>query len=155
VYIFDTNVFYALGHYYPSRFPTIWERIDSLAEEGELLSVKEVKRELEGNCPAEFVEEWVKKYRKIFHSPSGEEMTIVAEMFKKEQYRGFVKRQNILKGLPVADPFIVAAAKVLGAHVVTQESSKPGGARIPTVCHDLRVKCLDLEKFLEYEKLRY
>jgi hypothetical protein len=39
--------------------------------------------------------------------------------------------------------------------VVTQESLKPGGARIPTVCVDLKVECIDLEKFLEREQLKY
>ncbi len=61
----------------------------------------------------------------------------------------------MLKGIPVADPFIIAAAKVHKGCVVTQESLKLGGARIPTVCADLKVECIDLEKFLEQEQLKY
>ena len=149
MYILDTNVFRALGHYYPSRFPTIWARLDDLVNNRKLGSVKEVLRELESNCPFGAVEDWVKAHRSIFRPPSGNEMRIVAEIFQKEQYRGFVKKQNILKGRPVADPFIVAAAKVWKGYVVTLESEKSGGARIPTVCRDFGIKCINLEELFE------
>src|SRR5471030_3082879 len=103
MYIFDTNVFTAIGHFYPSRFPTIWAKIDELALNGSLRSVKEVRREIETNCPFAHIEEWVKNHHDIFLTPSDEEAEVVAKIFQKEQYRGLVKRQNILKGLPVAD----------------------------------------------------
>lgn len=155
MYIFDTNVFMAIGNFYPSRFPTIWAKIDELAEKGVLMSVKEVRREIERNCPYDCIDEWVKKHHKLFLPPNEEESKVVAEIFKKEQYRNLVRREKMLKGIPVADPFIIAAAKVHKGCVVTQESLKPGGARIPTVCADLKVECIDLEKFLEREQLKY
>ena len=155
MYVYDTNVFISLGLYYPKRFPTIWERIDNLADSGDLVSVREVRRELENNCSSEHVLNWVKQYRHIFHIPTNEECQIVTEIFQKSQYLGFVKRNNILKGMPVADPFIIAAAKSKGFCVVTQESNKSKGARIPTACVDFDVDCIDLEGFLEREKLEY
>jgi hypothetical protein len=66
-----------------------------------------------------------------------------------------VKRQNLLKGLPVADPFIIAFAKVNGAFVVTQENLVKNGARIPNVCVDFGVDCINLEQFFEKEKIKY
>ena len=65
-YIFDTGVFRSLGLYYPGRFPTVWARINSLADSSELQSVKEVRKELELNCPYEHVTLWVKTHHKIF-----------------------------------------------------------------------------------------
>jgi hypothetical protein len=154
--IFDTNVFTAMGHFFPSRFPTIWAKVDELVQKKILRSVKEVQREIEKNCPFDYIETWVKNNHSIFLPPSEEESKIVADIFKKEQYRGLVRREKMLKGLPVADPFIIAAAKAnKGGCVVTQESLKPGGARIPTVCADLKIECIDLEKFLEREQLKY
>lgn len=156
MYVVDTNVFISLGLYYPKRFPTIWERVNSLADSGNLVSVREVRRELETNCSSDHVLNWVKEYRHIFHIPTNEECEIVVEIFQKPQYLGFVKRDNILKGRPVADPFIVAAAKIGNFCVVTQESNKPkGAARIPTVCKDFDIECIDLEGLLEREKLEY
>lgn len=155
MYIFDTNVFGSLGVLYPSRFPTIWDRLEELVQNGDLRSVREVRREIESNCPYVHVAKWVHDHRHIFVMPDDEETQIVAQIFLKEQYRGLVKRTNILRGMPVADPFIVAAAKVHNGYVVTQESLKSGGARIPTVCQELNVPCTDLEGFLELEDLKY
>ncbi len=155
MYVFDTNVFYALGHYYPSRFPTIWARLEDLAKDGTLRSVREVLREIEGNCPFETIETWVKVHRDIFKPPNDQEMKFIAKLFEKKQYQGFVKRQNILKGRPVADPFVIAAAKNLEGQVVTLESPTAGGARIPAACKDFGVECIDLEQFLEREGLRF
>jgi hypothetical protein len=155
MYVFDTNVFISLGLYYPKRFPTIWGRVGNLADSGNLISVREVRRELENNCSSEHVLNWVEKHRHIFYIPTNEECQIVSEIFQKTQYLGFVKRNNILKGMPVADPFIIAAAKAKGFCVVTQESNKSKGARIPTACADFGVDCIGLEGFLEREKLEY
>jgi hypothetical protein len=129
--------------------------MDELADLGELRSVKEVKRELELNSHFDHIEQWVRGRGRIFHAATKEEGEVVAQIFQKEQYRGLVKRQNLLKGLPVADPFIIAAAKVHLGIVVTQESLKTGGARIPTACMELGIECIDLEKLLEYENLKY
>ena len=59
MYIFDKNVFISLGQYYPSRFPTIWDKIEKLTDTGALRSVKEVRREIEFNCPIAQISEWV------------------------------------------------------------------------------------------------
>ena len=155
MYIFDKNVFISLGHHYPGRFPTIWGRINELVDNGNLRSVREVRREIETNCPFKSIAQWVKDHSHIFMTPTEAELMIVRDIFRSEQYRGLVKRQNIIKGLPVADPFIVAAGKFYEALVITQESSLSGGARIPALCHDLEVRCKDLEGFLEEENLQY
>lgn len=155
VYVLDTNVFISLGLYYPKRFPTIWERVNSLADEGGIVSVREVRKELETQCSSEHILEWIEDYRHIFQIPNNTECEIVASIFKKTQYQGFVKKNNILKGLPVADPFIIAAAKARNFFVVTQESNKSKGARIPTACKDFGVNCIDLENLLERENLKY
>ena len=155
IYIFDTNALRSLGYYYPNRFPTIWKKIDELTEIGLLRSVKEGQREIESNCPFKHIRDWVKKHHYIFIKPTEEESKIISEIFKKEQFRGLVRKTSIIKGLPVADPFIIAAAKVYFACVITQESLKPGGARIPTLCKELDIDCRDLEGFLELEGLKY
>lgn len=155
MYVFDTNVFISLGLYYPKRFPTVWDRVNNLADTRKLISVREVRRELETKCSDDHILDWVKHHGHVFHIPTNEECKFVSEIFQKRQYLGFVKRNNLLKGLPVADPFIIAAAKINGFYVVTQESNKSKGARIPTACLDFKVECINLEDFLERENLKY
>jgi hypothetical protein len=155
LYIFDTNVFITLGYYYLKRFPTIWKRIDTLADEKELISAREVRRELNRICSSDYVNEWIERHRNIFVIASDEECGIVASIFRNRQYRGLVRRKNILKGLPVADPFIIAAAKTRNGIVVTEESAESKGARIPSVCDELGVECNNLEGFLEQQDLKF
>ena len=155
MYIFDKNVFISLGHYYPGRFPTIWGRVNELADNGNLRSVREVRKEIETNCPFRNIAQWAQDHSHIFMIPTEMELVIVREIFTSEQYRGLVRRQNIIRGLPVADPFIVAAGKIYSALVVTQESPLIGAARIPTICQELQVRCTNLEGFLEEEALMY
>jgi hypothetical protein len=155
MYVLDMNVFLTLGHYYPDRFPSIWERIDLLVKTQKLWSVREVKRELDKNCHFDHIEEWVSINRHIFKIPTEKEYRVVSEIFQKTNYQGLVKRQNLMKGLPVADPFIVASAKVHSASVVTQEKYKKNGARVPTVCKEFGVNCINVEQFLEKEKLKF
>jgi hypothetical protein len=117
--------------------------------------VREVRREIEKNCPSKFIAEWVKRHRHLFLPPDEEEAKFVTQILEKPQYRGFLKRQNILKGLPVADPFVIAAAKVHRGCVVTQESLRPSGARIPTACQEFGIECINLERFFEKEGVLY
>jgi hypothetical protein len=97
----------------------------------------------------------VKANNRIFEAPGENEAKFIADMFRKEQYRGLVKRQNMLKGLPVADPFVIAAAKIHNSCLITDESLKKGGARIPTLCQDFGIECINVEDFLKREDLKY
>ena len=155
MYVFDTSAFRALDIITAKTFPTIWKCINDLTLQDKLWSVREVGRELDNNCPSEHIVDWVKNNRHIFKRPNEKELYVVSEIFKLPQYLGLVKRQNLLKGLPVADPFVVASAKVKGAFVVTQENRVKNGARIPNVCEDFKVDCINLEQFFEREKLKY
>lgn len=155
MYIVDTNVFYALGLYYRSRFPKMWAVLEDLVAKGQLASVKEVRRELESNCPYKHISEWVASHKDVFAPPNEQEEEVVAQLMKKPQYRQFVKKNNIVRGLPVADPFVIAAGRVKGATVVTMESQESGGARIPAACRELGVECIDLEEMLTRENVQY
>ena len=155
MYILDTNVFSTMGSYYPTSFPSLWDRLDTLVTTGNLLSVREVWRELQYKGQSDHIFDWIKKHRQIFTRPSNEEMEIVAFIFEDIRFRGLVKESNIYKGRPVADPFLVASGKVRNATVVTEEKFKPDGAKIPTVCKELGVACINLKRLLEIENIIY
>ena len=75
-------------------------------------------------------------------------------MMTIEENRNLIKKNNILKGLPVADPFILAVAKIRNAIVVTQEADK-SGARIPNICKKNEIECISLQKFFNKENVKY
>jgi hypothetical protein len=52
-------------------------------------------------------------------------------------------------GVPVADPFVIASAKIREGIVVTEESRKPNAARIPNVCDYYKLECISFAQYLE------
>lgn len=46
VYVFDSNSFGVLKNFYPAAFPTFWEHFDALVDDGRVVSVREVRKEL-------------------------------------------------------------------------------------------------------------
>jgi hypothetical protein len=119
------------------------------------MSVREVKKEIENNCPFPHIEDWVKNNSHIFRKPDTQELDVVEQIFRIPQFLGLVRRNHILRALPVADPFVVAAAKVHSGIVITREIYKDKGARIPNVCKEFNVRCINFEQFLEREKLKF
>ena len=70
---------------------------------------------------------------------------------RPRNFRSMISKQSILKGTPVADPFVIAAAYIRNGQVVTQEGRKPNAAKIPNVCAHFDIKCLNLEGLMEKE----
>lgn len=153
MYVADTGAFYSFGNYYPEHFPDFWKRINHLVEKGRFISTREVRREIRENFPFEHVIEWVKNHSGIFLTPSLNEQRFIRELFKKEKNREMIRNQHILKGFPVADPFVIAAAYVRKAKIITREVIKPGAAKIPNVCQDIGIECVGIDQFLKLEKL--
>ena len=131
----------------------MWQRLDELVAAGRLYSVREVQRDLERYNASEDIANWVKSNKRIFLLPTEDEIRIVTEILNNDEYRSLVTRKKIRQGDPVADPFLVAAAKSRNAQLVTQERDE--GVRIPRVCRDLGVRCFNLEAFLSIEGLRF
>ena len=124
-----------------------------LVAEGGLYSIREVLRELERYNASEDIAEWVESNKRIFLMPTLDEIRIVTEIMNNTDYRALVARKKIRLGDPVADPFLIAASKSRNAQLVTQE--KDEGIRIPRVCRDLNVRCINLKEFLNIEGLRF
>ncbi|SRR5690554_4946979 len=148
MYIFDTSSFIVLGHYFPDVFTSLWEGFDDCVSNEEVYSCREVLKELDNQIANSHLKEWLDRNKGIFLEPSVDELKTVASFFQDSQYRNLIRHKQVLKGSPVADPFIIASAKERNAVVVTQESFKANGARIPTLCKDLDIRCIDLQGFM-------
>jgi len=152
IYVFDTSSFVVLfKHYYESRFPTLWENFNQLIADEIVLSVKEVVREALTYGKEDRFAQWAKANPKLFKTPSPEEIALIQDLFKQRHFQAIIEKQKLLEGRPVADPFVVAKAKVLNATVVTQEEYKEHGVKIPNVCEYFGVPCTNLEGFMELE----
>jgi len=151
IYVFDSDALINLfKHYYPERFPTLWEKFNALISRGEFISVREVFNEI--GSKEDSLAIWAKEQKnRLFLEPTIEEFQFVGEIFKVRHFQAMIRKQKILKGKPVADPFVIARAKVSDACVVTQEKTAENAAKIPNVCEHFEVPCINLEEFMERE----
>lgn len=155
IHVFDTNSLRVLANYYPARFPSFWKHFEAAFAAGEVMSVKEARKELEAQATGTWFWDWVVAHTDFFPPPSPDEMTFVAKIFAVPHFRTLIGETQRLRGLPVADPFVIASAAVRGGCVVTEEARKQNAARIPNVCGAFKVPCTNVEGFLESMQWRY
>ncbi|OIO76672.1 MAG: hypothetical protein AUJ86_11270 [Hydrogenophilaceae bacterium CG1_02_62_390] len=151
IYVFDTSSVRSLQHFYPSVFKTIWGGLDILIQQQSLISTREVWNELERQNVSADVLAWAKQNKQIFTTPTAAELQFVAQIFQIKHFQSLIGEQQRLKGTPVADPFVIACAKIKGGTVVTEELLKPTAAKIPNVCQHFNVPCIDLEGFMQQQ----
>ena len=152
LYAFDTNSLSILfDNFYLDRFPSLWEKFDKLVLDGGIVSVREVYNEIIARQRETRLAEWSKNHRELFVQPSVEEMEFVRQIFTIAHFRSLIRKRETLEGTPVADPFLIAKAKVDKRLLVTQEIFKPNAAKIPNVCEHFGVQYTNLEGFMERE----
>lgn len=152
MYVFDTGPLIDLfNHYYPDRFPTLWENFESLVSNEKIVSVREVANEIESYHEEDRLVEWAKKNRKFFSQPTKDELLMVADIFRVTHYQAMIRKKERLKGKPVADPFVIAKAKACNGWVVTREKWKENSAQIPNVCEHFGIPWTNLEGFMQKE----
>ena len=150
-YVFDTSPLSALfKNFYRNRFPSLWERFDDLVANGQIVSTREVLREIEDGA-TESLREWVAQNQRLFTVPTAAEGAFVTEIYLIPRFRQNIEQQKILKGGKNADAFVIAKAAVEQGTVVTMELLRPNAAKIPNICQYFNIQCLSLEEFMEEE----
>jgi hypothetical protein len=143
MFLLDANTYIqAKNQYYDMAFcPAYWECLDREFAKGNLASVIVVYNELkEGD---DELADWVKARKEQFipidsESIQREFAKVATYVVGHENYK-LVSVDQFLAG---ADPWIIAAAKVNGATVVTQESlvdENSKKVKIPNICEQFNV----------------
>lgn len=154
-YIFDNGSLSKLKHFYPQIFQSVWTGLDQLIATEKLISTREVWNEMQNGQPHITTTAWLKQRQKIFMVPTGAELSFVAEIFRIPHFRTLIGEKEQLRGTPVADPFVIAVAKVRGGTVVTEELFKPNASKIPNVCAHFNVPCITLEGFMNSQSWKF
>lgn len=159
-YVFDSGALVHLfRHYYRERFPSLWEKFDQMVDEKRIISVREAFHEVEKR--GDNLSKWAISNKEIFCLPNEDEARVVTQIFTNKHFQSLVGNKKILEGGAVADPFIIAKAKVENLTVVTTEgfnfdgSPKLNAPKIPNICHHFKVKCLNVEGFMDNEKWKF
>lgn len=151
IYVFDTSSLSKLKHYYPNVFKSIWAGLDTLVVSGQLISTREVWKELQLGSPHPHVQSWLTARKHLFAVPQADELMVVAQILAIPHFQTLIGAKQQLNGTPVADPFVVALAKTQEGTVVTEEEFKPNASKIPNVCQHFEVSCKNLEEFMQLQ----
>jgi len=147
IYVFDSNSFSEMSPYFPDIFPAFWTKFELALANGEILSTREVLLELTDG-PQNHILEWCNNNKSIFEVPNNAELEFVNKIFSINHFRQLISNKSILRGTPVADPFVIARAAILSGTVVSEESYKPNASKIPNVCQHFGIRCIKLGDFL-------
>jgi hypothetical protein len=151
VYFFDTSSLIVLSHYFPDRFPSFWERFDQMVSKGRILSCREVMNELDSQATRPHLLSWIKANKKIFLTPSRLEQEFVAEIFRVPHFQNLIGQRQRVLGKPVADPFVIAAARIASGCAVTEEAMRDNAAKVPNICQHFNIPWMNIEGFMEKE----
>lgn len=157
-YVFDNNTITTIFRfYYFDRFPSFWKNFDTLVKSEEIISVREVRRELEYKKIDVWtmIKGWSNNFPDFFSNPTNEELEFIKRIFRVKHFQQNIGQRNLYQGKPVADPFVVARAKVNGLIVVTQEKYKDKASGIPNMCEHFQIDYVDLKGFLVKENWEF
>jgi hypothetical protein len=144
LFLLDSNIFIeAKNRYYGFDFcPAFWDFLDSEINKTTILTIKEIYNELSHGD--DDLASWIKvrKSSPFFISVDDEETQKEFSQIVQYVMDNF-SQAEANKFLDVADPWLIAKAKVLGATIVTQEVLAPTNTKkvkIPNICIHFGVK---------------
>jgi len=159
IYIIDTSSLIKIKEQYPRRtFPGVWQKLEDLCKNGRLIAPFEVLKEIEEGDDELNV--WAKRFRNIFIKPDKRQTEIVRDILSKHPY--LAKSQKIG---PNADPWIIALViqkneeeqqKLFqNVYIVVTEESKIKAQKIPSVCRNYGIDCINILKLFEKEGWKF
>jgi hypothetical protein len=134
-------------HYGPTSFPSLWERIDDLIDQGRLVCSEEVLLEATlRDLPAK---EWCLEREDRLVVATDASVAIEAQALLGK----YPEMTKSIKGRNRADPFVIVVAKMRRATVVTGEGQGGSASRpkIPWVCAQLGIPCIRLADLIAQE----
>lgn len=148
----DTNALIYLNQYTPRDIhPSIWRAFEKLIAEDRALIPRDAYDELgrvdDGLSP------WAKALSGFVAEPTIDDIHLVAEI--SDAHPDWVNGQK-----NAADPWVIAQAKRLGAHIVTNERARGPNAAdanlgIPNVASEHGVDCINLNALGRREGWRF
>jgi len=148
-YVIDTCSLTALRRLYPNDvFAPVWDFVSELSRAGRVASVDEVYEELKAQDDE--VLDWATLHKDMFYPLCAD-----VQAQAKAILTTHTDLYDAKKRKSSADAFLIGLANHLSATIVTEERHSNGKhPKIPDVCHDYGIECIDLLEMLRREGLK-
>ena len=127
-------------HYPRGNFPSLWKDIEAFIGGGSLIAPDEVLEELKRG--GDDLYDWARTQSGLFVPHDADIQNTVSSILANPEHAKLLYTQDALNPA-VADPFVIATAKVHGCAVISNEvrlsSPSPKKNKIPNVCDDLGI----------------
>jgi len=148
IYCIDTSSLINLKLYRRDVFPTIWNNLEDMIKNGELISPLEVYGEIE--IGKDEIYDWCKNNRKMFKDIDEFQVKKLKDIEKQYDKKYWENEMNKPKW---ADPWVIALSICEEAIIVADEKNKPN--RIPYISATFDIKCLTLLDFFKKIGIKY
>lgn len=157
-YVIDSSSLIHLNRHYPIEvFPGVWRNLEVLVRSGLLVSPKKVLEEI--SRMDDSLKRWAHKNSGMFKDLDEKQIKIAMDILKR--YPSLAKPDS---ETAVADPFIIALAiqkesdkkgtlfpEMRKNIIVTEEKLKGNQVRIPFVCREYGIECIELLEMFRKE----
>ncbi len=159
VYIIDTSSLIELNkHNAMDVYVSVWKNISELIQNDRLIAPREVLKEIQDYDDT--LAKWAKKQKKLFKAPTARQIQVVQEILK--DYPALID----VNAKHSADPWVIALAIELSAQsqqtlfkikriVVTEEKLRGNKVKIPFVCGQKSVECIDIVEMFRTEGWKF
>ena len=156
-YCLDAN-FFVQGwnkYYSPDFCSGYWDIIDNLGKNGIVFIPQEVMSELQKKD--DNLKKWLKDKKHLEHKIDLNVQNCLKELYIAEPSHKLLT--NSEKNRSMADPWVIAHAMAQNAIVVTKEvkDTNPNSKKIkiPNVCENMNIECIDDFEFIRRMKLNF
>ena len=150
-YIVDTDVIIAFYDSIPMDvYKTQWKMIGKYLDEKRIVVCEAVFNEIK---KAEELKEWLNNYRKDLVPCYTQDVLVEAKVIINK----YPKLIDVNNTSDQSDPYIIALAKMKGLIVLSNESYSEGGkkTKIPYICKDLGITCINTRAFYKNEAWQF
>ena len=149
IYCIDSSILINLKNYPRDIFPTIWTKIENMADSGELISHKEAYKEIEKG--RDFISQWCQKNKHIFRDIDDhqrKEFKKIEVRYDKDYFQRMINKDG-----PWADPWLIALSICENAILIAGERNRSN--KMSAIATIFGVKCLGLFDFFRDIGVKY
>ena len=163
IYCIDANVLIQSWqkYYSPDICPDYWNILNELGSQGRIFIPEEVKNEIivldDPDKKEDDLSKWLKRSSIPIHKPSESVIDCWKKILQADPSHKLLV--DNIKGRSLADPWLIAHAMDKSATVVTKENIDSAmnskRIKIPNVCQNMGVRCIDDFAFIKEIGLRF